>query len=118
MQIIVHSESFSVCKLATLPDSTVLPRFIACTESEISLVCRAADAPKDALRREDGWRLMQIAGTLDFALIGIIAKISAILAKEGISIFVISTYDTDYFLVRSADFERAQMFLRAQGYEV
>lgn len=57
-------------------------------------------------------------GTLDFSLIGILANISAVLADQGIGIFVVSTYNTDYVLTRADDYENALSALRSEGYEI
>ena len=82
------------------------------------MVCKTEDAPEDAVEREDGWRAFRIAGVLDFSLVGILSKISGILAGEGIGIFAVSTYNTDYILVREEDFDRALNALEARGYGI
>lgn len=92
--------------------------FLARTDREISLVCRKEDVPEKTLEREDGWRGFRIRGVLDFSLIGILARISSLLAEAGISIFALSTYQTDYILVREGDFERALDLLSSQGYTI
>lgn len=61
----------------------------------------------NTIERNDGWKCMRVQGVLDFSLVGILSKISGILASKNISIFAISTYDTDYILVRKEDFEKA-----------
>ncbi len=70
-----------------------------------------------ALRREDGWTAFRIEGTLDFSLIGIISKISVALAEEKIGVFVVSTFNTDYVLVKTENFENAKNKLISLGYE-
>lgn len=67
---------------------------------------------------ELGWRGLRVAGALDFSLLGIIAGISAALAGAGVSVFVVSTYDTDYVLVKADRLEDAIAALRARGYAV
>ena len=92
--------------------------FIGKTDEELSLVCETADAPANALEREDGWRGFRIEGTLDFSLIGILSNISGVLADNGIGIFAVSTFNTDYILVKSENFETAAHALTTAGYDV
>lgn len=92
--------------------------FTGCTDEERSLVCPTAVVPANTVARDDGWRAMRIRGELDFSLIGILSRISTLLADAGIGIFAISTYNTDYVLVHTDDFERALDVLRDAGYEI
>lgn len=92
--------------------------FIGKTDEENSLVCITEDAPMDIIEREDGWKAFRIQGVLDFSLIGILSKISTILAENGIGIFAVSTYNTDYILVKKANFDRALALLEAEGYMI
>ena len=92
--------------------------FIGKTADEISLVCETRKVPAATTEREDGWRSFVIGGKLDFSLIGILSKISTVLAERGIGIFAVSTYNTDYILVKSEDFEAAGLALAASGYNV
>ena len=92
--------------------------FLGVTDEEISLVCRTVDVPRSAERREDGWKGMRIAGALDFSLTGILSKISTCLADAGIGIFAVSTFNTDYVMVKEKDLERAVDTLKENGYEV
>ena len=92
--------------------------FIGKTDEEVSLVCRTEDTPANTLAREDGWRGFRVAGVLDFSLTGILAKLSAVLAEQGIGIFAVSTYNTDYLFVREDSFERAVQALKAAGHEL
>lgn len=111
---------FSVCKVADYTqaplDSTYC--FIGRTDAENSLVCASQDVPPNVTQREDGWRAFRIEGVLDFSLIGILARISGILAENGIGLFAISTFDTDYILTRQEHFERALLLLGQAGYEI
>ena len=84
------------------------------TADELSIVCRDEDLPGD-VQSEPGWRCLRIAGTLDFSLVGVIARITTILADAGLSVFIMSTFDTDYFLVRELDLERAIKALEEAG---
>lgn len=90
--------------------------FWARTDRECSLLCPAKDAPEDAEQREDGWRGFRIAGQLDFSLIGILAGIAGILAGEKISIFAVSTFDTDYIFLKKENAGRAEKILQKNGY--
>jgi hypothetical protein len=87
------------------------------TADELSIVCPVADAPAGA-EVEGGWRALKVAGPLDFALTGILAAIAAPLAEAGVSIFAVSTYDTDYVLVRDAALPAAAAALRRAGHDV
>ena len=91
--------------------------FIGRTDEELSLVCRPESTPENAAVREDGWRGFRIEETLDFSLIGILAPITAILAENKIGIFAVSTYNTDYVLVKEENYEKALAALSAAGYE-
>ena len=110
----------TVCKVASMNDidldDDIL--FIGKTDEELSLVCTTKKAPAHAIEREDGWRGFRIRGTLDFSLIGVLSKISTILADSGIGIFVVSTYNTDYILVKEENREKAAQSLVAAGYNV
>ncbi len=92
--------------------------FIGKTDEEVSLVCKTEDTPINTIEREDGWRGFRIQGVLDFSLIGILSKLSGILAEYKIGIFAVSTYNTDYILVKEENFERALNVLAAEGYTV
>ena len=110
----------TVCKVASMADICMDAGFffIGRTDEEISLVCRTEDTPVHTTDREDGWRGFRIEGTLDFSLIGILAPITAILAENKIGIFAVSTYNTDYVLVKEENYEKALAVLSAAGYEV
>ena len=110
----------TVCKLSGVEDIDLNKEFyfIGRTDEEISLVCRTEDTPKNTIERDDGWRGFRIQGVLDFSLIGILSKISGILAENRIGIFAVSTYNTDYILVKKENFERALEVLSGVGYTV
>ena len=111
---------FSVCKIPDVSgvDFSREFCFLGKTDAELSLVCETEAVPGNVLVREDGWRAFRIEGTLDFSLVGILAKISGILAENGVGIFAVSTYDTDYILVKRENFDRALEALRRAGYEI
>ncbi len=96
-----------------------MPFYFLCrTDEEISLVCRTEDVPAFTLAREDGWRALRVRGILDFSLVGILSGISAVLSGKGIGIFAVSTYNTDYILVKEEDLSRAAAALSEAGYGI
>lgn len=92
----------SVCKVSDYSQIDITEPFVftASTDEEKSLVCPTALVPRNTTEQEDGWRAFRIEGILDFSLIGILSKISSILAENSIGIFVISTFNTDYILTK------------------
>lgn len=110
----------TVCKVADISvvDFNSDFYFIGKTDEELSLVCKTEDTPPATTERDDGWRGFRIKGTLDFSLIGILSKLSGILAEHKIGIFAVSTYNTDYILVKEENFERALSLLKSEGYSV
>lgn len=120
MEIKVLNYNFTVCKVENYSQVNLDREFyfIGKTDEEKSLVCITEDTPKNTLEREDGWRGFRIEGVLDFALIGILSKISTLLAENGISIFALSTYNTDYVLVKNENFEKAIEVLVKAGYTI
>jgi hypothetical protein len=87
------------------------------TEGELSIVSSSADVPA-GVTSETGWRCLRVEGPLSFELTGIVADLSAPLARAGVPIFVVSTYDTDYLMVKAADLENACTTLRDEGFVV
>lgn len=110
----------SVCKVSRITEDVSLSDFyfIGKTDEELSLVCRTECVPAETIEREDGWKGFRIQGTLDFALVGILAPIADILAENRIGIFAVSTYNTDYVLVKKENFDKALEVLSAAGYKV
>ena len=120
MKIQALTERFSICQMnSEVPIDLSRPfTFAARTDEELSLVCPTADIPEDTVKREDGWRAFRIQGTLDFSLIGILSRISGILAEEKVGIFAVSTYNTDYILTKEEHFRDALDALRRNGYSI
>ena len=120
MQIKRMGESFSICKVEDYSDTDLTSEFVFVgkTDEENSLVSLTRAVPRNVTDRDDGWRAMRIQGVLDFSLVGILSGISAVLAARGIGIFAISTFNTDYVLVREADFEAALAALAGAGHQV
>ena len=120
MELLRLPYALTVCKVRSAADIDLAKEFyfVGRTDEEVSLVCLTEDAPAETLAREDGWRGFRIQGVLDFALIGILSKISTVLADSGIGIFAVSTYNTDYILVKEENFARAAEALQGAGYAV
>ena len=115
-------EKFGVCRLdknSLIPEWSQKGDFFSITRTsdELSIVCNEDNIPKD-IKFEKDWRILKVEGPLDFSLIGILSKISTILAQNGISIFAVSTYDTDYILVKDKDIKNAIASLIKESYEV
>ena len=110
----------TVCKVEDVSSLDLAAElyFFARTDEELSLVCKTSDVPAVTTERDDGWKGFRIEGVLDFSLIGILSKISSILAENRIGIFAVSTYNTDYILVKKENFERALSVLAEAGYEI
>jgi uncharacterized protein len=87
------------------------------SDAELSIVCREADVPDDA-SAERGWCALELAGPLDFSLTGVVATLVTPLAEAEVPIFVLSTFETDYLLVRERDLPRSVEALRAAGHEL
>ena len=112
--------SFSVCKITNANEADFTREFVFITKTpdEISLVCESDCVPTTATAVEHGWKAFRVSGILDFGLIGILSKIAGILAKEKISIFAVSTYNTDYVLVKTENFDAGMEALIRNGYAV
>ena len=113
-------DTFAVCRLpaeAALPAWATAGAFYAITRTaeELSLVCPQQHVPAD-ITCQTGWRCLQVAGPLDFALTGVLASLAQPLAAAGVSIFALSTYNTDYMLVPSADLQTAVAALHSSGH--
>ena len=107
----------SVCQVKNLADVNDF-LFLAKTDKELSVVCETAKVPENTINREDGWTAFRVEGSLEFSLVGILADLSHCLADAGISIFAVSTYDTDYILVKKDNWDKAKSALMNAGYEI
>lgn len=122
MTLKILPKKYGVCRL---PKTASIPLWVAesdffsitKTEDELSVVCEEDRIPDD-VKVEDGWRMIKVLGPLEFSLIGILSKISVILAEVQVSIFVISTYDTDYILVKEVNLELAVKTLKSKNYTI
>jgi hypothetical protein len=122
LTIVVYQEIYGICRLEpdeAVPEWAQGARFLSITRTanELSIVCEEAKVPAD-IHAERNRRLMQIAGTLAFSLTGVLASVAAPLAKAGISVFAVSTYDTDYLLVSNEDLQEAIQVLEGAGHAI
>ena len=111
---------FSVCKVADYSQTDIESEFcfIGRTDEEKSLVCRTDKVPGNAAACENGWKAFRIRGILDFSLIGILAEISTLLADNGIGIFAVSTYNTDYIFTKQEAYHKALEVLAKAGHQI
>lgn len=118
MDIFVLPQAFTVCQLSDVSGVNSSREFVFFSriDEELSLVCETSFTPANTLAREDGWRGFRVCGVLEFSLVGILAEISGILAGQGISIFAVSTYNTDYIFTKADVFDRAIAALSSAGY--
>lgn len=115
-------KTYAVCRLEKeeqIPSWALKGEYLSITktEDELSIVCAEECVPEN-IRCEKSWRILKVLGPLDFSLIGILSDISTTLANNNISIFAISTYDTDYILIKDTDFENGRRSLAEAGYEI
>ncbi|MCR4707711.1 MAG: ACT domain-containing protein [Clostridiales bacterium] len=114
------SVGLSVCKVTNYNNIDLSQPFVftGSTDQEMSLVCPTELVPGNTTNREDGWRAFRIQGMLDFSLVGILARIAKVLASNQIGIFAISTFNTDYILVKDEIFDKALTVLKNAGYPI
>ena len=119
MKLRVIEQNFSICKLKDLSKIDYSDEFcfISKTDEELSLVCSQDKVPDNIVECDNGWKAFRIEGILDFSLIGILSKISSVLAENKIGIFAVSTFNTDYILVKEENFDKALNVLKDNGYK-
>jgi hypothetical protein len=122
LNLTVVDGTFAVCRLgadAPIPPWATASQFFSITRTadELSIVCRQ-DAVPEGVIGERGWRCLRVAGTMPFSIVGVLASLAAPLAGAGISVFAVSTFDTDYLLFQEQDLERVIDVLRRQGHTV
>jgi hypothetical protein len=119
----VLPEVYAVCKL---PPESPIPQWasgasgflsITKTQTELSIVCQQASVPT-GIETSSDWRVLGIVGMLDFSMVGVLSAISGLLASQSISIFVISTFDTDYIMVKQSHLSAAMEVLRLAGHTI
>jgi hypothetical protein len=121
MQLSVLPDKFAVCRMLPTED---IPSWVwgnksllsvTYTADELSVVCASEHVPDDVQCERD-WRAMKVHGPLDFTLTGILAALAGPLARAGIAIFALSTYDTDYILVKEETLQQAMTVLQMHGH--
>jgi hypothetical protein len=116
------SGEYAVCRLGARDE---LPAWaldgelfsVTRTADELSVVCEARFAP-DGVRCEREWRCLKVEGPFEFSVVGVLSALTGALARAGVSVFAVSTFDTDYLLVKAADLDRATVALAADGHTV
>lgn len=122
LTFIISRETFAICRLdkdAPIPDWTFQGGLfsITRTKDELSILCPQINVPKGIICNQ-GWSCLKVKGPLDLSSTGIISSIAAALESENISLFSISTYDTDYVMVKEKDLERAIFALTEAGQKI
>jgi len=112
----ILQENLAICRLnndESLPKWILSGSFISYTraKNELSIICPEENIPVE-VKSEKGWRAIKIESTLDFSMTGVLASLASPLAEEKISIFVISTFDTDYILVKKENLKKAVRILK------
>jgi uncharacterized protein len=123
MELKILIDTYAICKFkpdSDMPEALINYDFFSVTKAqdELSIVCKQSEIIAGEFEINKDWRILKIIGPLDFSLVGIIAEISGLLSKSKISIFTISTYDTDYILVKNKNLEKAVEVLESNGKKI
>jgi len=122
LDLVILDGRLAACRLGPaegLPAWATGGGFVSITRTadELSVVCPESSVP-EGVRAERGWRSLRVSGVLDFSLVGVLGSLAVPLARSGIGIFVVSTFDTDYLLVKEVDLARAVEALVADGHAI
>jgi hypothetical protein len=122
LSLVILRDLFAVCRLRAdedIPGWALSGSFCSLTRTpdELSIVCPQELVPEE-VEAVRGWKSLKVEGKLDFNLVGILSSLTSSLAEEGISIFTISTYDTDYLFVKEKDLDRGVAALGKAGHHV
>ncbi len=122
LTLTVLPDRFGICRLdpdGVLPEWATRGPFFSITRSteELSVVCEEAAIP-EGTKSEKGWRCIKLQGPLDFSLTGVLSSITTPLAKGGINIFAVSTYNTDYIFLKTSRLEEATSLLSSAGHRI
>lgn len=115
-------DSFAICRMApnsTVPDWVDQKPWVSVTrtDEELSIVCRESLVPGD-VQTDTGWRMLKLQGPFPFDLVGVLSSVLNPLAEKGVSIFAVSTFDTDYLMVKGDKLELACSVLTEAGHLV
>lgn len=123
LHFIILKDIYAICKCNR--DTSLSTMFfpadfysVARTKDELSIVCKQSDVPENVNDINKDWKILQIADPLDFSLVGIIADITTILKKNNLPVFTISTFTTDYFLVKDHHLNKATEALKSYGHTI
>jgi uncharacterized protein len=119
-KLVLLPDTYAVCRLdrdAPVPEWGTGGPFSSITRTveELSVVCLEAQVP-GGVKKAGGWRTLMVEGPLDLSLTGVLASLTGPLAREGVSVFALSTYDTDYLLVQREQVKKAIEILGEEGY--
>ena len=122
LTLTILSDTLAICRLGPaedVPEWAMIGEFVSITHTgdELSIVCAEEHVPSD-VKADRGWRALKVEGPLDLALTGVLASLANPLAEGQINIFVVSTFDTDYLLVKGYNLTRACAVLRQAGLQV
>lgn len=120
MKLEIITQELSICRMEAkeqIPSWAIQGDFfsIAKTPDELSIVCEERFVPQGVTSNRP-WRAIKVIGPLDFSLVGILSSLTSVLARAGISLFAISTFDTDYILVKSDRLDDARNALNSEGH--
>ena len=121
MTLTVWGEHYAICRLEPASSIPVWPKghfvSITYTQQELSIVCLEQHVPKE-IHHEGRWRILEVEGPMDLSIVGVLASLTQPLAKAGINLFAISTFDTDYLLVKEDKLEAAKQALTQAGHNI
>jgi hypothetical protein len=122
LELLILDDRLAVCRLdqvSGVPSWATSGDFFSVTRTseELSIVCQESIVPED-VKAVKGWRVLRLVGTFEFSMVGILASLTTPLADAGIGLFALSTFDTDYLLVKEDDLVRAVEALRSYGHGV
>jgi hypothetical protein len=121
MNLFIHAHSYAICRLgpeASIP-AWAQGNFVSMTYTcnELSVVCLEQHIPPE-IQQERQWRILEVEGPMDLSLVGIMATLTQPLANAGVNVFVISTFDTDYILIKEDKLEVAKQALIQAGHYI
>ncbi len=121
MNLTTHQDRYAICRLnpdAPFPD-WARGTFVSLsrTPDELSIVCQQDTVPSN-VQHEGDWRILQVEGPMDLSIVGVLASLTQPLAQAGLNLFAVSTFYTDYLLVKAEKYEAAKGALEQAGHNV